>query len=194
MLNAPYIRKTDYHTAESQVNGGDSFFVGLRCDKWSFSTRSKDRSMDFRLSAEEENLRQSVEAFVRDELLPLEPEFENAPDIFEGSRWKSRAKLSTDPEVQRYIAIMENLEKKAATRGLWYLDVPREYGGEQVSNVGMIAITEELEKTSIPFELGNHVSNILYNCKGEQIDRFLLPCIRGEKTSAFGLSEPASGV
>jgi acyl-CoA dehydrogenase len=149
--------------------------------------------MDFRLSAEEENLRQSVEAFVRDELLPWEPEFENAPDIFEGSRWKSRAKLSTDPEVQRYIAIMENLEKKAAARGLWYLDVPREYGGEQVSNVGMIAITEELEKTSIPFELGNHVSNILYNCKGEQIDRFLRPCIRGEKTSAFGLSEPASG-
>jgi acyl-CoA dehydrogenase len=57
----------------------------------------------------------------------------------------------------------------------------------------MIAVTEELEKTSIPFELGNHVSNILYSCRGEQIDRFLLPCIRGEKTSAFGLSEPASG-
>src|ERR671925_346527 len=149
--------------------------------------------MDFRLSEEEERLRKAVEEFVRDELIPLEPQFENAPDIFEGSRWKSRAKLSTDPEVQRYIAIMENLEKKAAARGLWYLDVPREYGGEQVSNVGMIAITEELEKTSIPFELGNHVSNILYNCKGEQIDRFLRPCIRGEKTSAFGLSEPASG-
>ena len=149
--------------------------------------------MDFRLSVEEENLRKSIEAFVRDELLPLEPEFDNAPDIFEGSRWKSRAKLSSDPEVQRYIAIMEGLEKKAEARGLWYLDVPKEYGGEQVSNVGMIAITEELEKTSIPFELGNHVSNILYNCKGEQIDRFLWPCIRGEKTSAFGLSEPASG-
>jgi acyl-CoA dehydrogenase len=63
----------------------------------------------------------------------------------------------------------------------------------ELSNVAMIAITEELEKTSIPFELGNHVSNILYNCKGEQIEKVLLPCIRGEKTSAFGLSEPASG-
>jgi alkylation response protein AidB-like acyl-CoA dehydrogenase len=57
----------------------------------------------------------------------------------------------------------------------------------------MIAVTEELEKTAIPFELGNHVSNILYSCRGEQIDRFLLPCVRGEKTSAFGLTEPASG-
>jgi len=57
----------------------------------------------------------------------------------------------------------------------------------------MIAITEELEKTSIPFELGNHVSNILYSCKDHQKEKFLWPCIRGEKTSAFGLTEPASG-
>jgi acyl-CoA dehydrogenase len=149
--------------------------------------------MDFQLSSAEEGLRRKVEEFVRDELIPLEPQFLNAPDIFEGSRWKSRAKLSRDPEIHRYIEIMEGLEKKAEACGLWYLDVPKDYGGLDVSNVAMIAVTEELEKTSIPFELGNHVSNILYNCRGEQIDRFLLPCIRGEKTSAFGLSEPASG-
>jgi alkylation response protein AidB-like acyl-CoA dehydrogenase len=149
--------------------------------------------MDFRLSSAEEGLRQKVEEFVRQELIPLEPEFLNAPDIFEGSRWKSRAKLSGDPEIRRYIEVMDGLEKKAEAAGLWHLDIPQEYGGLEVSNVAMIAVTEELEKTSIPFEFGNHVSNILYNCRGEQIDRFLLPCIRGEKTSAFGLSEPASG-
>ena len=149
--------------------------------------------MDFRLTEEEDKLRRSVEDFVRDELIPLEPEFTNSPDIFEGTRWKSRATLSRDPEIKRYVALMESLEKKAEAQGLWHLDVPRQYGGMAVSNVAMIATTEELEKSSIPFELGNHVSNILYNCKGEQIERFLLPCIRGEKTSAFGLSEPASG-
>jgi alkylation response protein AidB-like acyl-CoA dehydrogenase len=149
--------------------------------------------MEFHLSEEEEKLRKIVEEFVRDELIPLEPEFLNAPDIFEGSRWKSRVKSSQDPEIQRYLAIMAELEKKADARGLWRLDVPKEYGGAQVSNVAMIALTEELERTSIPFELGNHVSNILYNCKGEQVEKYLWPCIRGEKTSAFGLSEPASG-
>ena len=149
--------------------------------------------MDFRLSQEEESLRKRVEEFVRDELIPLEPEFENAPDVFEGSRWKSRARLSGDPEINRYIEIMETLERKAEAAGLWHLDVPKAYGGLEVSNVAMIAVTEELEKSKIPFEFGTHVSNILYNCKGEQIDRFLWPCIRGEKTSAFGLSEPASG-
>ena len=149
--------------------------------------------MEFRLSPEEENLRKIVEDFVRDELIRLEAEFANAPDIFEGSRWKSRVKASQDPEIKKYLDIMADLEKQADAKGLWYLDVPKEYGGMQVSNVAMIAITEELEKASVPFELGNHVSNILYGCKGEQIDKYLWPCIRGEKTSAFGLSEPASG-
>jgi alkylation response protein AidB-like acyl-CoA dehydrogenase len=149
--------------------------------------------MDFRLTAEEEALRQVVERFVREELIPLEAEFAGAPDIFEGSRWKSRVKTSEDPEIKRYLGLMEELEHKAAAAGLWYLDVPKAYGGTEVSNVAMIAVTEELEKSAIPFELGNHVSNILYSCKGEQIDKYLWPCIRGEKTSAFGLSEPASG-
>lgn len=149
--------------------------------------------MEFRLSSEEESLRKTVEEFVRDELVPLEPEFAHAPDIFEGSRWKSRVKSSADPEIQRYFTLMTGLEKKAEAKGLWRLDVPKEYGGNEISNVGMIALTEELEKSSVPFELGNHVSNILYNCKGEQIDKYLWPCIRGDKTSAFGLSEPASG-
>jgi alkylation response protein AidB-like acyl-CoA dehydrogenase len=149
--------------------------------------------MDFYLSPEEEELRRAVSDFVLTELKALEAEFENAPDIFEGSRWKSRAKLSADPEITRYIRIMDGLEKKAQEKGLWYFDVPKAYGGLEVSNVAMIAVTEELEKTTVPFELGNHVSNILYACKGEQIDRFLWPCIRGEKTSAFALSEPASG-
>ena len=149
--------------------------------------------MNFHLSAEEESLRESVAEFVRTELLPLEPEFAYAPDIFEGSRWKSRVRSSTDPEIKRYLEIMEGIEKRAEANGLWHLDVPKAYGGMEVSNVAMIAVTEELEKSSIPFEFGNHVSNILFSCTGEQIDKYLWPCIRGEKTSAFGLSEPASG-
>jgi alkylation response protein AidB-like acyl-CoA dehydrogenase len=149
--------------------------------------------MDFCLSPEEETLRREVERFVREEILPLEPLFERAPDIFEGSRWKSRAKLSRDPDVQRYITVMEGLKKKAEAADIWHLDVPKKYGGREVSNVAMIAATEELEKAAVPFELGNHVSTILYACKGDQIERFLLPCIRGEKTACFALTEPGAG-
>src|SRR4030095_3832056 len=129
--------------------------------------------MEFRFTPQEESLRKVVEDFVSYELVPLEPEFANAPDIFEGSRWKSRVKSSQDPEIRRYIELMEGLEKKAVATGLWSLGVHKQYGGEQVSNVAMIAVTEEMEKTSVPFELGNHVSNILYGCKRETINKNL---------------------
>ena len=81
--------------------------------------------MEFRLSPDEAELRNAVAVFVRDELIPLEAEFEHAPDIFEGSRWKSRVKSSQDPEVKRYLAIMEELEKKAEAQGLGTLMCPK---------------------------------------------------------------------
>jgi acyl-CoA dehydrogenase len=149
--------------------------------------------MDFSLGPEEEKLRLEVQKFVLEELIPLEPLFDRAPEIFIGNRWKTRAKLSADAEIQRYVAIMEELELKATERGFWRLDVPRAFGGRELSNVGMIAVTEELEKSSVPFEFGNHVSNILYACKDEQVEKFLGPCIRGEKTSCFALTEPGAG-
>jgi acyl-CoA dehydrogenase len=149
--------------------------------------------MDFGLEAEEEKLRLEVQKFVLKELIPLEPLFDRAPEIFIGNRWKTRARLSSDSEIQRYIVIMEELEVKATERGFWHLDVPQAFGGRELSNVGMIAVTEELEKSSVPFEFGNHVSNILYACKGEQVEKFLWPCIRGEKTSCFALTEPGAG-
>ena len=73
--------------------------------------------MEFRLSPEEEKLRKVVEEFVRRELIPLEPEFDHAPDIFEGSRWKSRVKSSPDPQIQRYVEIMEELERRRRPKG-----------------------------------------------------------------------------
>src|SRR5262245_37759328 len=197
----PCIAKSATHQGVivfSRRLGGALLFAGLvRCamdpsDAVPNHSR-RIHAMEFRLSPEEEDLRRRVAEFVRDELIPWEPEFDHAPDMFEGSRWKSLVKSSPDTEIQRYLKIMEELERKAEGQGLWYLDVPKTYGGMEVSNVAMIAITEELEKCTIPFEFGNHVSNILFNCSGEQIDKYLWPCIRGEKTSAFGLSEPASG-
>ena len=149
--------------------------------------------MDFSLGLEEEKLRLEVQKFVLEELIPLEPVFDRAPEIFIGNRWKTRVKFSADPDIQRFVAIMEELERKADDRGFWHLDVPRAFGGRELSNVAMIAVTEELEKSSVPFEFGNHVSNILYACKDEQVEKFLWPCIRGEKTSCFALTEPGAG-
>ena len=52
-------------------------------------SKSRLHIMDFRLSSTEEGLRKKVDEFVRDELVPLEPEFLHAPDIFEGAGGKA---------------------------------------------------------------------------------------------------------
>ena len=146
--------------------------------------------MDFRLSSEERPA--PKEQFVRDELVPLEPESCTRRTSLKEPVEKPREVEPRSRDSSLYRTHGRPGEESGSRRSL-VSRRSREYGGLDVSNVAMIAVTEELEKTSIPFELGNHVSNILYSCRGEQIDRFLLPCIRGEKTSAFGLSEPASG-
>jgi hypothetical protein len=80
--------------------------------------------MDFRLSAEEEELRNASRRSCARNWRRWS-EFENAPDIFEGSRWKSRAKLSRDPEINRYLALMEELAKRAEAKGYGISTCPR---------------------------------------------------------------------
>ena len=123
---------------------------------------------------------------VREELMPLEREYlassrhayglppiTNLRSVFDGKTADRLIKLSRDA-------------------GLWYLMVPEQYGG---SNLGMLAqcvMLEEFNYCAVQFPFAN-VANILYECKGEQVDRFLKPVIEGEKTTCFGQSEPNAG-
>jgi len=53
-------------------------------------------------------------------------------------------------------------------------------------------VLEEFMYTAVPFPFAN-VPNILYDCQGEQIEKYLKPVIEGEKTTAFGQTEPNAG-
>jgi alkylation response protein AidB-like acyl-CoA dehydrogenase len=53
-------------------------------------------------------------------------------------------------------------------------------------------ILEEFNYCAVPFPFAN-VANILYECKGEQIDRFLRPVIDGDKTTCFAQTEANAG-
>ncbi len=123
---------------------------------------------------------------VRDELIPLEQEFMASPKQAYGMPEISMIRTVFRPEVSA------RLEKISRETGLWYLMVPEEYGGLGLSMLAQVAIMEQLMYTSVPLPLAN-VGNILYECKGDQIDRFLRPVIEGTKTTAFGQTEPNAG-
>ena len=123
---------------------------------------------------------------VREELLPLEQQFMASPE---------QAYAMADIDMIRRVfkgPVAERLEKVSRDTGLWYLTVPEQYGGMGLSLLAQVAVMEQLMYSAMPLPMPN-VGNILYECKGDQIDRFLIPVIEGRKFTAFGQTEPNAG-
>jgi acyl-CoA dehydrogenase len=78
------------------------------------------------------------------------------------------------------------------------MNMPEEHGGQDVSNVTWYRAKRHVA------EKGRGLSEfmlagpegpkpLLLQAEGEQVERYLEPCIRGEKTTAFALTEPSVG-
>ncbi len=124
---------------------------------------------------------------VHDELLPLEMTYLKHPDhSFGTNQTATNLKLVFGQEV------LDRLTKLSRDTGFWYLMVPEEHGGSGLSMLAQIAIMEQFNYTAVPFPFA-HVANILYQCEGDQVDRFLKPVIEGEKITCFAQTEPNAG-
>ncbi len=140
----------------------------------------------FRLPPEIAEQCDLAQRIVRKELLPLEPEFLPHPGHAFGLKETINLKSVFGAEKT------DHLIKIARDTGLWYLMVPEEFGGSGLSMLAQVAILEQFYYTAVPFPFAN-VPNILYECQGDQIERFLKPVIEGEKTTCFAQTEPNAG-
>jgi len=123
---------------------------------------------------------------VREELMPLEQQFIPHPGHAYGLKETYALQAVFGQEV------VDRLVKISRDTGLWYLLVPEEHGGLGLSTLAQVAIMEQFMYTPVPFPFAN-VPNILYSCQGDQVERFLKPVIEGDKTTAFGQTEPNAG-
>ncbi len=140
----------------------------------------------FKLPAEIVEICDLAKRIVEKELMPLEPEFLPHPGHAFGIKETTNLRNVFGEDVtQRLIDISKDT-------GLWYLMVPEEHGGSGLSILTQVAILEQFNYTAVPFPFAN-VANILYQCKGDQIDRFLKPVIEGEMTTCFAQTEPNAG-
>jgi (R)-benzylsuccinyl-CoA dehydrogenase len=74
--------------------------------------------------------------------------------------------------------------------------VPEEYGGQEFGMLTKCVVIEELKNSIVPFILPPESPNLYLLkelCKGDQVDRYLLPYARGEKKSCIALTEPGAG-
>ena len=88
------------------------------------------------------------------------------------------------------------MQQKAKDIGLWGIDVPEEFGGQDLGMLTKCLVVEQLKHSVVPFVLPPESPNLFMLkelCRGEQIDRYLLPYSRGEKKSCLALSEPGAG-
>ena len=130
--------------------------------------------MDFALTTEQRLLVDSVRAFVEKELYPLEEEAERRNGIA--------------PEVAREI------RRKAIAQGFYAANMPTEIGGGGLDTVGVTLMERELGRTSYVLHANvARPSNILRACIGEQVERYLLPTVRGERIECLAMTEPGAG-
>ena len=147
---------------------------------------STDSPNAYKLPSEIVEYRDVARRIAREELLPLEREFLPHPGHAYGLKETINLRSVFKPE------LVERLIKISRDTGLWYLMVPAQYGGSDLSMLARIAILEEFMYTAVPFPFAN-VPNILYECKGDQVERFLKPVIEGKKTTCFAQTEPNAG-
>ncbi|HWQ13497.1 MAG TPA: acyl-CoA dehydrogenase family protein [Roseiflexaceae bacterium] len=130
--------------------------------------------MDFALSHEQQMLVDTVRAFVERELYPHEAEVERTDQV--------RPELAAE------------IKRKAIALGLYAANMPAELGGGGLDAVTLALLERELGRASFALQwLVARPSNILRACRGAQIDEYLLPTIRGERSDALAMTEPNAG-
>jgi acyl-CoA dehydrogenase len=130
--------------------------------------------MDLAVPDDDDLLAQGVRAFVEKELQPHEALVE---------------RLDAVPD-----ELFRELQRKAIEAGYYALNMPEEHGGAGL-NARERAVTE-IEFGRVSRALGiicNRPAPILKACRGDQVETYLKPTIRGERWECFALTEPGAG-
>ncbi len=91
------------------------------------------------------------------------------------------------------------IQKKMAKAGFYGIKIPRELGGQGADNLAYVIMLEELCKVSPVASLYANSPNslsggpIMLAGNDEQKEKYLRPCVTGEKMLAFALTEPNAG-
>jgi alkylation response protein AidB-like acyl-CoA dehydrogenase len=128
------------------------------------------------LPAEIRELKQRVRAFLEAEVYPLETAIVEANAI--------------EP------AAVEELRRKARAAGFAQLNMPAAVGGQDLPMLGQVALEEESGKATngLGFAVVDRGPRELYEIASPgQVERYVLPIVRGEYREAWALTEPGAG-
>lgn len=86
------------------------------------------------------------------------------------------------------------IEARAKEIGLFAANLPEDVGGGGLNYSEMAVIEREYGKTTHALHSWiARPTELLLACEGDQIERYLTPCVTGEKRELFALTEPEAG-
>ncbi len=91
--------------------------------------------------------------------------------------------------------IVAKQKKRAIELGFSAIDVPKEYGGLELSMVEQVAIWEQLGRitNALSWCFSEPQQWMFEACTEEQIDDYILPLMRGEKKDCYAIKESGPG-
>ena len=131
--------------------------------------------MDFNLSDEQQMIIKTTRDFVVNELYPHEAEIEETGVLRHDLR--------------------DRIKAKAIEAGLYAANMPAEVGGAGLDTLTWVLYEKELGRANyaLHWTCVARPSNILLAGTDEQKERYLYPCIRGEKWDCLAMTEPGAG-
>lgn len=130
--------------------------------------------MIYGLSDESTMIADTVRAFVEKEIYPHEELVERTGEV--------------------PAEIAQDIKQKTLDLGFYACNFPESVGCAGLSHVDFAIVERELGRGSMAL---NHFfgrpQNILMACKDDQIERYLMPAVRGERMDALAMTEPGAG-
>lgn len=131
--------------------------------------------MDFALTDEQRSIVETTRTFVEKELYPHEEEVERTGVL--------RPELAAE------------IRARALAAGLYAANMPEEVGGAGLDTVTWVLFEKELGRANYALQYCGvpRPSNILLAGTEAQREKYLYPCVRGEKIDCLAMTEPGAG-
>ncbi len=131
--------------------------------------------MQFGLTDEQKMIVETTRSFVENELYPHEAEVERTGHL--------------------RMDLIREVQAKAIEAGLYAANMPEEVGGAGLDTLSWLLYERELGRANyaLHWTCVARPSNILLAGTAEQREKYLFPCIRGEKWDCLAMTEPGAG-
>lgn len=130
--------------------------------------------MQYGLSEEDEMIAETVRSFVENEIYPHEEQVERTGEVPED--------------------LAAEIKRKTIELGFYACNFPRSVGGAGLSHRQFALVERELGRGSMALtHFFGRPQNILMAAQGDQVERYLMPAVRGEKMDALAMTEPDAG-